>query len=201
MTGPSPGTGALSARLLAPCRLEVMKLSPTNLQERAKLVRLATRCHRADSSQCAAYAACHMAGLVRFVVEGSAFVVAEARLIVRVEDFGHKISATVNAGLVEDAFEVFLDGVHRQRQVLGDIDSGAALQDESGDVLLPSGQSLRGHQQGIDAGGMGRFDDHGDAPGGARGETCSMQHHPDAASRQHSCDRDLARAVAPVTGS
>jgi hypothetical protein len=75
----------------------------------------------------------------RFVVEGSAFVVAEARLIVRVEDFGHKISAAVNAGLAEDAFEVFLDGVHRQRQVLGDFDRGAALQDESGYVLLPSG--------------------------------------------------------------
>jgi hypothetical protein len=48
----------------------------------------------------------------RLVVEGSAFVVAEARLIVRVEDFGHKLSATVYGGLVEDTLQVFLDGVH-----------------------------------------------------------------------------------------
>jgi len=46
------------------------------------------------------------------VVEVAAFVVAEARLIVRVEDFGHKLSATVYGGLVEDTFQVFLDGVH-----------------------------------------------------------------------------------------
>lgn len=47
-----------------------------------------------------------------FVVEVAAFVVAEARLIVRVEDFGHKLSATVYGGLVEDTFQVFLDRVH-----------------------------------------------------------------------------------------
>src|SRR5215471_7946904 len=71
-----------------------------------------------------------------FVLAGAAFVVAEARLVVGKEHLSDEITATAYSGLVEDALEVLLDGVVRDYQLLRDLRSRTALQDQPGHIAL-----------------------------------------------------------------
>lgn len=105
------------------------------------------------------------------MLDGTAFVVAEARLVVGEEDFGDEIAATADAGLIEDALEVLLNGVFRDRDVLGDLRGRAALQDQPGHVPLALDEPVGGHQERVDAGRVGRFNDDRHPAGAARDQT------------------------------
>src|SRR5450432_647163 len=48
------------------------------------------------------------------------------------EDSGHHFSAALDAGLVEDRFEVVLDGALGNPWLVGDVSGGEALADEIG---------------------------------------------------------------------
>jgi hypothetical protein len=136
----------------------------------------------------------------RPVADRPVFVVAQAGFVVGEEDLADQVAAAAHPGLVEHTLQVLLDGVRRNHQALGDLGGGVALQHQAGDVLFALGQPVGGHQQGSDAGRVGRLDDDGDAAGAAGDQGGAVEHDPGARARQHPRDRDLPRLVGVLGG-
>jgi hypothetical protein len=63
---------------------------------------------------------------------------------------------------------VLLHGVRRDDELFGDLGGGSALQDQAGHVTFARDQLVGGFEQRVEAGGVGRLHDDGDAVGGSR---------------------------------
>ena len=84
--------------------------------------------------------------------------------IVGEEDLPDEVSAAADGSLLENALQVLLHGVRRDAEVRGDLGGEMASEDQPGHVLLALCQPVRGHEQGRDAGRVGRLDDDRNAP-------------------------------------
>ena len=114
----------------------------------------------------------------RLPVHHAPLVVAQARLIVGEEHLPDEVPSTANARLLEHALQVLLHGVGGDAQVIGDLRSGVAAKDQTGDVLLALGQLVGGHEQRRDTGRMGGLDDDGYTPRAIGYERGPVEHYP-----------------------
>src|SRR5262249_50747278 len=112
---------------------------------------------------------------------GPTLVVAQARLVVGEEDPPNQISTAAYAGLVEHALQVLLHGVRSHGQRLRDLGGGGAPQHLLGDVTLALGQLVSRHEQRVQAGRMGGFDDQRDPVLTVVDKRCAVHHQPSAA--------------------
>ena len=78
-------------------------------------------------------ALCERAASKRLVLDNSTFVVAHPGFVVGEEHLPDQLASAAYASLVEDAFEVLLDGVRRDRKAPGNLCRGVPLQNKPGD--------------------------------------------------------------------